>query len=369
MKQIKSLLIIAILVVFVSSCDKKVKGYVINGIVSGNYQGWALLKKEKDNTLITADSVEVKDGKFTMKGDAAEPEMYYLLLSDKQGYAPIFLENSEIRVEMNADSISFARISGSATHEIFSQYLKEDKKLSNAVQSTYESFMAARQNDTALAARLEKELDSLDEVRNKFTLDYILKNGKSVVSAFLAYNNSYAYNFEDIDKILKSFDAATSKSGYALKLKERAAILENVQTGKIAPDFTQNDTTGKPVALSSFKGKVVLVDFWASWCRPCRAENPNVVAAYNKFKDKGFTVLGVSLDDSRQDWIDAIKKDKLTWTHVSDLKKWKNEFAAKYGVMSIPANFLIDAEGKIIASGLRGEDLFTKLEEVLNKPE
>lgn len=368
MKQIKLFSIIALIVVFAASCDKKTKGYVINGFVSGNYTGWALLKKEKDNALITADSVEVKEGKFILKGEITEPEMFYLLLSDKQGYAPIFLENSEIKVEMNADSIHFARISGSATHDIFTTYMKEDEKLSTAIQTAYESFLAAQQNDTSLVAGLEKKLDSLDEARNNFTKDYIMKNGKSVVSAFLAYNNSYSYNFEDISKILKSFDAATLKSSYALKLKERATILENVQTGKPAPDFTQNDTTGKPVALSSFKGKVVLVDFWASWCRPCRAENPNVVAAYNKFKDKGFTVLGVSLDDNRQDWIDAIKKDKLTWTHVSDLKKWKNEFAAKYGVMSIPANFLIDADGKIIASGLRGEDLMKKLDEVLNKP-
>lgn len=368
MKQIRLLSIIALLVVFATSCDKKVKGYVINGFVSGNYTGWALLKKEKENALITADSVEVKDGKFILKGELTEPEMFYLLLSDKQGYAPIFLENSEIKIEMNADSIHYARISGSATHDIYSNYSKEDQKLYTAIQSTYESFLAAQQHDTAMAARLEKELDSLDEARNKFTLDYILKNGKSVVAAFLADNNSYAYDFADIDKILKSFDAATLKSGYAVKLKERADILEAVQIGKPAPDFTQNDTTGKPVALSSLRGKVVLVDFWASWCTPCRRENPNVVAAYNKFKDKGFTVLGVSLDDNKQDWIEAINSDKLTWTHVSDLKKWKNEFAAKYGVRSIPANFLIDAEGKIIASGLRGEDLIKKLEEVLNKP-
>jgi peroxiredoxin len=130
-------------------------------------------------------------------------------------------------------------------------------------------------------------------------------------------------------------------------------------------EFSQNDASGKPVSISSFKGKVVLVDFWASWCGPCRAENPNVVKAYNAFKDKGFDILGVSFDSSKDKWLAAVEKDKLAWTHVSDLKGWSNAVGQKFGIRSIPQNFLLDKEGKIIAKNLRGEDLYAKLEEIL----
>lgn len=131
-------------------------------------------------------------------------------------------------------------------------------------------------------------------------------------------------------------------------------------------DFTQNDINGKAVKLSDFKGKYVLLDFWASWCGPCRAENPNVLKAYNQYKDKNFTILGVSLDEKGDAWQKAIKDDALPWMQVSDLKGWQNEASSKYGISGIPANFLINPEGIIIAKDLRGEDLETKLAEVLN---
>jgi len=155
----------------------------------------------------------------------------------------------------------------------------------------------------------------------------------------------------------------------AVALKERIDIAKKTGIGNYAIDFTQNDTLGKPVSLSSFKGKYVLVDFWASWCGPCRRENPNVVKVFNKFKDKNFTILSVSLDQptGREKWMKAIHDDGLTWTHVSDLKYWDNAVAKQYAIRAIPQNFLIDPQGKIIAKNLRGEDLDLKLTEVFSK--
>ena len=150
-------------------------------------------------------------------------------------------------------------------------------------------------------------------------------------------------------------------------MAEKIEIAKKLGIGKVAPDFTQNDTLGNPVTLSSLRGKYVLVDFWASWCGPCRRENPNVVKAFQKFKDKGFHIIGVSLDQSnaKDKWIKAIHDDQLTWTQVSDLQFWKNAVAVEYGIQAIPQNYLLDPEGKIIAKNLSGDDLDKKLEEVM----
>jgi len=177
----------------------------------------------------------------------------------------------------------------------------------------------------------------------------------------------YDINAKQIEPLYESLPAILRQSPSGITFKERLETAKKTGVGAYAMDFTQNDTLGKPVSLSDFKGKYVLIDFWASWCGPCRAENPNVVKAFNEYKDKKFTVLGISLDQpgKQQAWLDAIHKDNLTWTHVSDLKFWDNAVAKQYGIRAIPQNLLIDQDGKIIAKNIRGEELNKKLAEVI----
>lgn len=352
----------------IMACKTKKEGFTIDGTITGADNAWVLLKKRQETQIITVDSIQVKDGKFAFNGKVEMPEIYFLKIADRDGSVPFFVENAPLLMTIYADSLDKSVIKGSATHDVFVGYQKKESSYGLVMEELYGKYMQANEMKDSIAVKsIEKAYDSVQNAQNSFTKDFILQNGKSVVAAYLAISNAYAYSLEDLQTVNKAMDASIAGSDYVKQLADREKLLSKLLPGMPAPDFTMNDSTGNAIALSSFKGKVVLVDFWASWCSPCRAENPNVVKAFKKYSPKGFTVFGVSLDTDRQKWIAAIAKDQLTWTHVSDLVGWKNAAAKQYGVMSIPANFLLDKEGKIIGSNLRGADLDKKLEEVLGK--
>jgi peroxiredoxin len=178
---------------------------------------------------------------------------------------------------------------------------------------------------------------------------------------------AYALDVNELDSLVKIIDTTLNASTYMVSLKKQVEVLRGVEVGKTAPDFTLNDTTGNPVSLSSFRGKYLLIDFWAAWCGPCRKENPNNVKLYADYKSKGFEILGVSFDDKHEKWVEAIKKDGLKWTQVSDLKRWKSAAGKLYGVRAIPHTVLLDIQGIIIAKNLSGDDLRAKISELLDK--
>jgi len=238
------------------------------------------------------------------------------------------------------------------------------------------SFSNAIFTGSAANTEYHKVLDNIRQLKDekKALEDYMKENPSSPIFVFAFSNyigDPRSLKAADVPRVRSLFnmlpdsirERASSKA-FAQQLDKLVTFSEGVTVGREAPDFTQNDTAGRPVSLSSFRGKYVLLDFWASWCMPCREENPTVVKAYRKYHDKGFEILSVSLDNNAGAWRKAIRQDQLTWTHVSDLKYWDNALVKTYGVQGVPQNFLIDPNGKIIARGLRGVELEQKLSEI-----
>ncbi|MGE5107990.1 MAG: redoxin domain-containing protein [Sphingobacteriales bacterium] len=340
------------------------KSFSVNGTIKGVANGTTVFIFNEEISSDTVAKAKVSNGKFTLKGTVPEKALYYIGFSNNPKRYYLYVDNLPMVFTGDINILDKASVTGSPVHDEFKGMTKIFDPLLNKLNqlgAAYNTATNSQKKDslfTQIRATVEKIDANVDSYIKK-------KQGSDVSALILLITSNLSQDYTILEDRFTSLKEPVQNSYYGKSLQ---SIINNAKIGAVgtnAVDFTQADTNGVPVSLSSFKGKYVLVDFWASWCGPCRHENPNLVAAFNEFKEKNFTVLGVSLDKGKAPWLQAIKDDGLNWTHVSDLKFWSNEVAQLYKITGIPQNILVDPNGKIIAKNLRGEELQQKLKEIL----
>jgi len=379
MKQLFSFVFLAAVIITSCNASGDPNNFTVSGkIAHATSQKIFLEQVNYDNTppKVVDSGKLAQDGSYKLKAVAKEQSLYLLTIDHK----PVFIfinDNNDIRLstDLNVNLRSPYISNSSATKSLYdflNNFRSKDSLLSG-IYAQIDSLYTRNPNDSSITV-LQSKGSQILQTLTAYMKDYIQKSN-SPAAVFYALNaaaSKNAMSMNDLESLAQEASARFKEHGGLAVFKSLIAQANSANsseaaswTNKQAPDLTMNDVNGKPVSISNFKGKYLLVDFWASWCRPCRAENPNVVAAYNKFKDKNFAILGVSLDQNKDAWLQAIKNDGLTWTHMSDLKYWESTAVSTYKFQGIPYNILIDPSGKVIAESLRGPALEQKLEEVL----
>jgi peroxiredoxin len=369
MKKITALLAAALTTAAAHAQQNTTITATIRNLPAGQWVYWR--SQGGDNR---SDSVQTTAGGFTIKTNIApgEADFYVIQIGKKYEANNMFmyyLDKGHITIKGDGPMFKDAVFSGPQYVKDNNEYaamLKQAPGLKGQADLYKQANKLYATNDSAGLAALQPELKRMREESASLTRQWILQHPKSGISASLL---SYLSDLpmEEKESIFNKLSAAAKENGPAKRLAHSIRVNKLTGIGNVAPDFTQNDTLGNPVSLKDFRGKYLLIDFWASWCHPCREENPNVVAAFHKYSGKNFTVLSISLDQptGKEKWLNAIHQDNLTWTHLSDLKFWDNAVAKQYDIRSIPANLLVDPAGKIIAKDLHGDELDKKLAEVL----
>ncbi|MDR1153917.1 MAG: AhpC/TSA family protein [Bacteroidales bacterium] len=347
------------------------QGYVITGEVKGADGQTVSLKQFRDLQPVEVSATTVISGKFTLKGAAPYPEFCLLYVGD-QGAAPFFVENSNIRIVVDMENMEKSKVSGSKENDIFMEFMGGMEKYALQQKQLNDSYAALSSSSVAApdaVSNIRAQMEKLNADRIAYMVHDVQKHPGKISTAFIV--NMYLMHVLDMsqmEQVAGGFDAKTDPSPWVKMLKDHVASLKRTDIGQPFPDITLKNPDDHPVSLSDYagKGKYVLIDFWASWCGPCRNANPQVVELYQRYKNKGFEIVGVSLDRGKKEWMDAIKSDRLAWPHMSDLNYWQSAAAKLYSVSSIPYTVLLDKNGKIIAKGLHVGELRAKLAELLD---
>lgn len=366
----KNLFLFVITALLVASCTTSTDtNYSINGTIDGEQEALVVLNRVENNDLAAIDSINMTDGSFTFEGMIEGPEMFYIKVGDKKEMISFWVDKADIKVKASIDSLSKAEVMGSKSNDEFIAFNEGIKVYGEQMRELYSEYRAANQEGNAeRVAEIEAEYEELDKKQTDYMEGFVSENKASAVAPYVFYRHlAYGKEAEEMDSVLNTFDPSIANTQYYVILKERIELLKRVAVGQPYIDFEMADTEGNMVKLSSLIGEnYLLMDFWASWCGPCRQENPNVVRLYNKYHEKGFDIIGISFDRTKEDWLKGIEEDGLTWHHVSDIKFWDNAAGKLYGVRSIPHTILLDKDGTIIAKNLRGEALEAKLAELLD---
>jgi peroxiredoxin len=370
----KKIVFILTTVLFAIACNEVAENeYSLSGSAIGIENGKKVFIEVQSETGVTViDTGVVENGKFELKGQITEKDLGFIRIENENFSVPFILENGKINVTIAVDSMQNNKIGGTPNNDKFQEFNEKTlvvvkKKNKFEVNNMARMDAAKKSKDTATVKMIMKEYNSFQDEMNVISKKFIKENPDAYLSVLLL-ENFLMRQYLTIEEIKSHYeglsdDLKKSKSGK--KIQEVLTSLTTVVVGKPAPDFSAPSPDGKTISLKQSLGKVTIIDFWASWCGPCRAENPNVVALYNEFHPQGLNIIGVSLDKDATKWKEAIAKDGLTWPHVSNLKFWEDPIAKQYNVQSIPATFILDAKGNIVAKDLRGDALRAKVKELL----
>ena len=351
-------------------------GYTLSGTVENAAEGQQVYLAElnqNNNQTTVVDTLEIVNGQFEGQYAAKDhPTVSFLTVEGVRGNVLFIAEDGPVTMEVRKDSLFASKVSGGTHNEILYGYLEEVLKTNKIIGALRQEMMQAYSNqDSVQLAELEMRQQEIIDQDKEVKRQLVDNNPNSIVSILVLQDmvNSKTFNSNELTEHYNSLSEQVRNTHLAFTLEKTLEALSRLDIGSKAPDFTAPTPEGEELALKDALGEITLVDFWASWCKPCRVENPNIVRVYEKYHDKGFNVLGVSLDrpEKRDEWLQAIEDDNLTWPQVSNLMFWQDPVARLYNIQAIPAAFLLDKNGTIIARDVRGDDLEKKVAELLGE--
>ena len=343
-----------------AACNAQ-SGYKVTGTVEGMPDGKAIIATVNGSSLDTLAKADVKNGSFEFTGNVSEPTGAYIMVIGQRGAIPFMLENANITVNAGQAGLT---VTGSEGQKIYDQFMAINTTTQQEAMKLQQEYQAANGDQAKMQAVQEAYAKLMTDAQAKET-ELIKATPDSYVSTFVIVSSMGQMEYEQLKERYNLLGEKAKASAQGKAIAAQIAKLESTAIGQIAPNFTITTPEGESISLYDIKGKVKLIDFWASWCGPCRGENPHVVEIYKEYHPKGLEIFGVSLDNNKEAWVKAIADDGLVWKHGSDLKGWQSAPAQLYSVSGIPHTVLLDENNKIIAKNLRGDELKQKIAELL----